>query len=53
MKWLSKVKVKDLFPTEYALVDLFGLGRIFKLIIFFRSRFLAWLYFVCYCKVVF
>ncbi|QTE80820.1 hypothetical protein [Shewanella algae] len=33
MKWLSKVKLEDLFPTEYGLVDSFGLNRIFKLII--------------------
>lgn len=33
MKWLSKLKVEDLFPTEYGLMDSFGLNRIFKLII--------------------
>ncbi|WP_413737847.1 hypothetical protein [Shewanella sp. BJSY2023SW001] len=46
MKWLSKVKVEDLFPTEYALVDSFGLSMIFKLIIFvvaFSWLGLAWL----------
>ncbi|MEL4427983.1 hypothetical protein AAEH84_19620 [Shewanella indica] len=33
MKWLSKLKVEDIFPTEYGLMDSFGLNRIFKLII--------------------
>ncbi|WP_335924276.1 hypothetical protein [Shewanella indica] len=51
MKWLSKVKVEDLFPAEYALVDSFGLSMIFKLIIFvvaFSWLGLAWLGFILF-----
>ncbi|GAB1054365.1 MAG: hypothetical protein WAqPseu_03520 [Shewanella algae] len=46
VKWLSKVKVEDLFPTEYALVDSFGLRRIFKLIIFVVA--ISWLGFILF-----
>jgi hypothetical protein len=46
MKWLSKVKVEDLFPTEYALVDSFGLSMIFKLIIFVVA--FSWLGFILF-----
>ncbi|GGE78090.1 hypothetical protein GCM10011520_18270 [Shewanella carassii] len=46
MKWLSKVKVEDLFPTEYALVDSFGLSIIFKLIIFVVA--FSWLGFILF-----
>ncbi|TVP11917.1 hypothetical protein AYI96_06445 [Shewanella sp. MSW] len=46
IKWLSKVKVEDLFPTEYALVDSFGLSIIFKLIIFVVA--FSWLGFILF-----
>ncbi len=53
MKWLSKLKVEDLFPTEYGLMDSFGLNRIFKLIIVIAVVFGLIFFFFMIFKVLF
>ncbi|QIJ06000.1 hypothetical protein [Shewanella chilikensis] len=53
MKWLSKLKVEVLFPTEYGLMDSFGLNRIFKLIIVIAVVFGLIFFFFMIFKVLF